>query len=156
MQWANEPHAGFSSAENTVHPVIRTGPYSCDQVNVEAQRREPGSLLNWTARMIRLRKETPEIGWGTWEILKTKAPSVLALRYDWRGNSVITLHNFADQPQEVKIRPEIEGGDVLVNLLTTGESRAADDGQHRISIEAYGYRWYRVGGLNYVLNRGKA
>jgi maltose alpha-D-glucosyltransferase/alpha-amylase len=156
MQWANEPHAGFSSAENTVHPVIRTGPYSCDQVNVEAQRREPGSLLNWTARMIRLRKETPEIGWGTWEILKTKAPSVLALRYDWRGNSVITLHNFADQPQEVKIRPEVEGGDVLVNLLTTGESRAADDGQHRISIEAYGYRWYRVGGLNYVLNRGKA
>ena len=30
---------------------------------------------------------------------------------------------------------------------------AGEDGKHRIVIEAYGYRWYRVGGLDYLLRR---
>ena len=42
-------------------------------VNVERQRRDAASLLRWTTRMIRLRKECPEIGWGAWRILPTRA-----------------------------------------------------------------------------------
>src|SRR2546430_13234558 len=38
-------------------PVIAKGPYAYEQVNVEGQRRDANSLFNWTARMIRLRKE---------------------------------------------------------------------------------------------------
>jgi maltose alpha-D-glucosyltransferase/alpha-amylase len=56
MQWSEEPQAGFSSAKKTVLPVISKGPYSYTRVNVEAQRRDPNSLLSWTERMIRLRK----------------------------------------------------------------------------------------------------
>jgi maltose alpha-D-glucosyltransferase/alpha-amylase len=40
-----------------------------------------------------------------------------------------------------------------VNLLTENHSRARDDGRHYLLIEAYGYRWYRVGGLDYLLKR---
>jgi maltose alpha-D-glucosyltransferase / alpha-amylase len=65
MQWADEPNAGFSTAKETaVHPVIDQGVWSYRHINVAAQRRDPDSFLNWTARMIRLRKECPEIGWG--------------------------------------------------------------------------------------------
>ena len=28
-----------------------------------------------------------------------------------------------------------------------------DDGKHHLMLEAYGYRWYRVGGLDYLLKR---
>jgi maltose alpha-D-glucosyltransferase / alpha-amylase len=155
MQWNNEPQAGFSTSPHLVHPVIRTGPYAYDQINVEAQRRDPGSLLNWTAGMIRLRTECPEIGWGDWEILRTGVPSVLALRYDWRGNALVVVHNFADQPHEVRIKPGVEGGARLVNLLVHHESHADETGVHRIALEAYGYRWYRVGSLNHILRRTK-
>ena len=31
--------------------------------------------------------------------------------------------------------------------------RAGKDGKHRLVIEGYGYRWYRVGGLDYLLIR---
>lgn len=58
------------------------------------QRRDPTSLLNWTERIIRARKECPEIGWGEWRVIETSSHSVLALRYDWRGNGVLFLHNF--------------------------------------------------------------
>src|SRR5688572_27661987 len=49
MQWSDAPQAGFSTAAKLVHPVVSKGPFSYEQLNVEAQRRDPGSLLNWTA-----------------------------------------------------------------------------------------------------------
>jgi maltose alpha-D-glucosyltransferase/alpha-amylase len=109
--------------------------------------------LNWTARIIRLRKECPEIGWGDWKILGTGSPSVLAMRYDWRGNSLVVIHNFDDKPHEARIRPAVEGDQTLVNLFIEDKSLADERGVHRISLEAFGYRWYRIGGLNHILRR---
>ncbi|MDY0040110.1 MAG: alpha-amylase family protein [Desulforhabdus sp.] len=156
MQWADERQGGFSTAEKTVHPLVDHGVWDYRHVNVEGQRRNPSSLLNWTARMIRLRKECPEIGWGSYRILNTGQPCVLALRYDWRGNSVLVVHNFDEKPHEARIDPQVEMGGILANLIEEEESHADDDGKHRIPLEAYGYRWYRVGGLNYAIYREKA
>ena len=44
-------------------------------------------------------------------------------------------------------------GKELVNLLSEDHSSAGKDGKHRLVIEGYGYRWYRVGGLDYLLRR---
>lgn len=156
MQWANEPQAGFSKAQETVHPVIASGVYGYERVNVEAQRRDPNSLLNWTARMIRLRYECPEIGWGDWKILPTGSPQTLAICYDWRGNCVVVIHNFDDKAGEVTLKLDQEGGDTLVDLLAEGESQADASGRHTIVLDGYGYRWFRVGGLNYAINRTDA
>jgi maltose alpha-D-glucosyltransferase/alpha-amylase len=152
MQWSKEPQAGFSLSEKLVHPMIDKGPYSCELVNVEAQRRDPNSLLNWTADMIRLKKECPEIGWGACKVLPTGSPSLLALRYDWRGIALVILHNFDDKPHEARIKAGVNG-ERLVNLLVQDESQADKTGTHRIALEGYGYRWYRVGGLNHILRR---
>ncbi len=153
MQWADEPNGGFSRAEGTVHPPIGDGVYSYERVNALAQRRDPDSLLNWTANMIRLRKECPEIGWGSWKLLGTGVKNVLAIRYDWRGGSLIVLHNFDETPHEVRIKPGTQGGERLFNLLAEYESHAGDKGVHKIVLGPYGYRRYRVGGLNYALHR---
>jgi maltose alpha-D-glucosyltransferase/alpha-amylase len=155
MQWSRERHAGFSSADTIVKPVITDGPFGCEHVNVESQRRDPGSLLNWMVGMIRLRKECPEIGWGTWSALPTGASSVLALCYEWRGNNVVVLHNFADQPAEARFRLEAEGGEHLSSLLSEDELHAGEDGQHRVMLPAFGYRWYRVGGFGYALRANR-
>jgi len=44
---------------------------------------------------------------------------------------------------------------LLVNLLSEDHSRADETGKHRLVIEGYGYRWYRVGGLDYLLRRSE-
>ena len=44
-------------------------------------------------------------------------------------------------------------GKLLVNLLAEDHSRANKSGKHRIMLEGYGYRWYRVGGLDYLQRR---
>jgi maltose alpha-D-glucosyltransferase/alpha-amylase len=138
--------------------VISGGPYGFEHINAAIQRRHPDSLLNWMERIIRMRKEVPEIGWGDFAVIPSGDPAVLIIRYDWRNNSVLFVHNFDGKPREISFSvgltgAEAEHGKLLVNLLTEDHSRADDEGMHTLIIEGYGYRWYRVGGLDYLLRR---
>jgi maltose alpha-D-glucosyltransferase/alpha-amylase len=65
------------------------------------------------------------------------------------------VHNLAASPREISFEVGIEGeqGELLVNLLSEEHSRADVKGRHCFLLEAYGYRWYRVGGLDYLLKR---
>ena len=119
--------------------------YGYRHVNVADQRRDPNSLLNWTERIIRTRKECAEIGWGDWRLLPRLPDGVLGIRYDWSGRATIVLHNFRDQPVTVRLRVDGENGRRLVNLLSPDFSDADDSGHHTVELEAYGYRWLRVG-----------
>jgi maltose alpha-D-glucosyltransferase/alpha-amylase len=122
-------------------------------VNVAAQKRDPKSLMDWTERMIRMRKEVPEIGWGDFAILDTGTSEVLAMRYDWRNNSVLMVHNFSAIPTEVKFAAHAKFNGQLVNLLSDDHSTPDASGTHSILLEPYGYRWFRIGGLDYLLKR---
>jgi maltose alpha-D-glucosyltransferase/alpha-amylase len=135
--------------------VIDKGPYGYDHVNVAKQRRDPNSMLNWTERIIRMRKEVPEIGWGDFRVIAARDPAVLVIRYDWRNNSVLFVHNLDEKPREVSFAVGLSGeaGKLLVNLLTEDHSHANDRGKHTLMLEGYAYRWYRVGGLDYLLKR---
>lgn len=150
MQWADEKNGAFSSARRTILPVIASGLFGHHAgVNVAVQRRNPDSLLNWMERLIRMRKECPEIGRGEWRILETDARSVLALRYDWRGNAVVIMHNLDAKPQRAAFGA---GGDahLLVNLLSEEHARSDGRGRHSIQLDGYGYRWFRVGTMNHA------
>jgi len=155
MQWSTEPHGGFTNANKPAVPVIDDGPYGYEHVNAAQQRRDPASMLNWTERIIRMRKELPEVGWGDFKIITTRDPAILIVRYDWRNNSVLFVHNLDEQPQEISFRVGLpaEAGKLLINLLTEDHSRSDDRDRHKLLIEGYGYRWYRVGGLDYLLKR---
>ncbi|HEY0425872.1 MAG TPA: alpha-amylase family protein, partial [Rhodopila sp.] len=155
MQWSTEPHAGFTESDKPVLPVIDKGPYGYEHVNVAKQRRDPNSLVNWTERLIRMRKEVPEVGWGDFKVIATRDPAVLIIRYDWRNNSVLFVHNLDEKPREISFATGLAGeaGKLLVNLLSEDHSQADKRGKHNLLLEAYGYRWYRVGGLDYLLKR---
>jgi maltose alpha-D-glucosyltransferase/alpha-amylase len=150
MQWSAEENAGFSTAETLVRPAISRGPFSYRHVNVEQQRRDPASLLRWTARMLRLRKQCPEIGWGEWRVVAADVRSVLALEYRWRGNTIVCVHNLAAEPCEARLRL---GGGTLVDLIEEEELAAKGRGAHHVQLDAYGYKWFRHGGLNQALAR---
>jgi maltose alpha-D-glucosyltransferase/alpha-amylase len=157
MQWSSEQHGGFSTARKPILPVISHGAYGYEHVNAADQRRDPNSLLNWMERIVRMRKEVPEIGWGDFEVLRTGATEVLAIRYDWRDNSVLVVHNLSANPCEISLSVGLKDAENfrLVNLLSTDHSSADESGKHRILLEPYGYRWYRAGGLTYLLKRSE-
>ena len=148
MQWANEQHAGFTAGKKPVMPLIDEGVWSYEHVNVEAQRRDSSSFLNWMARMIRLRKECPEIGLGRCTVLDVGADNVLGLRFDWRGSSVVTLHNFDERPHEACLR--LGKGEKRLSDLIAPLELSAEDGSFAIPLDALDYRWLRIGGLDYA------
>jgi maltose alpha-D-glucosyltransferase/alpha-amylase len=145
MQWSPHRHGGFTAGRRPIRKVIDDPIYGFKSVNVADQRRDPNSLLNWTERIIRTRKECAEIGWGDWTILGHMPDHVLAMRYDWNDRSTVVLHNFSDQPCAVRLRVEGSDGTTLTNLLSQEACEADDSGRHRIELEPYGYRWMRVG-----------
>jgi maltose alpha-D-glucosyltransferase/alpha-amylase len=91
-------------------------------------------------------------------VIPSHDSAVFIIRYDWRNNSVLFVHNLDSKPREVRFRVGLDGknarqGALLVNLLSEDHSRARADNEHLLVIEGYGYRWYRVGGLDYLLQR---
>ena len=79
------------------------------------------------------------------------------MSYAWRNNWVLFVHNFAAKPHEISFSVGLhnEAERLLVNLLAEEHSQGDEHGTHRLVIEAYGYRWYRVGGLDYLLRRSE-
>ena len=140
MQWSAHEGAGFSTAEKLVRPLIDRGPYAYEAVNVDSQQRAASSLLHFLTRMIRVRKQCPEIGAGEWRALATRRPQVLALEYSQPGSSVVCVHNLADEPVEVRLAAD---GDVLESLLGPKVS-TAENGRHTLRLEPLGYDWLRA------------
>jgi maltose alpha-D-glucosyltransferase / alpha-amylase len=154
MQWSDEPQGGFTRHERPFRPPISGGPYGFEHLNVAEQLRSQDSLLNWFERIIRMRKEIPEIGWGRFKIVDVGDAAVFAIRYDWRNNGVFFLHNLAATAREVLFATGAGDGrgDFLVNLLGPDHSALRGDGKHCVLLDPYGFRWFRIGGLDYLLD----
>ena len=71
----------------------------------------------------------------------------------WRNASMVTLHNFSDAAQTIRLKLKGRDGRRLVDLLAEEHNRADNRGRHEIALDGYGYRWYRVGVSDETLTR---
>ncbi len=148
MQWSAEPGAGFSHAPRPAipRPPIERGPFGYRRLNVEQQRDDPGSFLNWMERLIRTRREWPEVGWGEWRIHRAGNDAVLAHQFDWQGGQVLAIHNVAGTRARVGVRvPDEGGGGPWKHLLGPRRIRRAPeplDGLLEAELGPYEYHWF--------------
>ena len=140
MQWSSEHLGGFSTArdEAALRRPPTTGRFGPNHVSVAAQRRDQGSLLNWFERLIRRRRECPELGFGTLEVLDVDAPSVLAHRCDWEGSTVVAVHELAGE--SVRVALPVDDGEALVDLFGDEEHALPAT----LELERHAARWFRV------------
>jgi trehalose synthase len=147
MQWANRPGASFSRMDERKlpRPLVRSGPFGYRQLNVEAQHRDPASFMNWMERVIRTRKEWPAIGWGAWEVLGTRNPSVLAHIITWDHSGVLAVHNFSDADRRATIRlPTETAAGRWHQIFGRGDGDEPDLTGGRLSVQLppFGYAWF--------------
>jgi len=144
MQWSAEPHGGFSPATvKTLRRPIPTDPrFAPERVNVAAQRRDPDALLSWMERLIRQRKERPEIGWGRTTLIETASPAIFAHRCDWAESVVMIVHNFSGRhtTTELTLSPD----ESLIEIFSDADYEPPVEQGKGIEIAGYGYRWFRV------------
>ncbi len=148
MQWTAGRNGGFSTARPSrlAAPVV-TGGYGPEHVNVEAQRRDPDSLLAFVTLLARRYRECPELGWGTFAVLDQPNEAVLAHTCSWQGARIVALHNLGSEPCAVPLSLEGAGGEErLVDLLVDGVTELDDHGAAEVALEGYGFRWLRLTG----------
>ena len=105
MQWNSDRNAGFSKADfaNLYSPPILDPVYGYQAVNVEAQQRDPSSLLNWMKRLIALRNRFQVFGRGTIEFLLPKNRRVLVYLRTYQEDIVLCVANLSRYVQPVEL-----------------------------------------------------
>jgi trehalose synthase len=146
MQWTPGPSGGFSTAspEHWPGPVVDGG-YGPEHVNVQDERADPDSLLNFMRLLIARYRSCPELGWGTMEVLEQPHASVFAHRSTWEDGSLVAVHNLGDEAVTVPLKlTDVREDCHLQDLLQDGTTSVEDDGTCEVQLEGYGYRWLRV------------
>jgi maltose alpha-D-glucosyltransferase/alpha-amylase len=148
MQWTSGQNGGFSTADpdQMVRPILKEPPFGYEGVNVQDQRANPDSLLNWMATLIRARKESGAIGSGVWSALETGSDAVLALRHDAGDVCTMTLVNLSDEPQKITLDLTDEEIDAATDLFEDSTYPALRKGRKTMTLNGYGYRWIRLRG----------
>jgi maltose alpha-D-glucosyltransferase/alpha-amylase len=148
MQWSAQANAGFSTApaKRVRRPVIDFGKFDYRLVNVQAERRNPASLLNRIERMIRTRKEFPEFACGKYRLLESDRPEAIFAHAceDDEGNAVVAVHNLSHKAIKAKVRLWTDRLDSAVFLFGENDDAAVVDKDLPIALDGYGYNWARL------------
>ena len=146
MQWSVDKNGGFSDAAPS--RLVARPPsdgYAPEHVNVAAQLGDRESMLYFVRALTSAYRISPELGWGTLEIIDQPAASLLAHSLAADVGRMIALHNFAEVPVTTLFRVEDEPeGTRLVDLLDPAQIALGPDGEVELEVPAYGYRWLRV------------
>jgi maltose alpha-D-glucosyltransferase / alpha-amylase len=148
MQWTAEKNAGFSTApaKQLRRPIIDFGEYDYHRVNVQAERRNPRSLLNSLERMIRTRKEFPEFACGKYRLLESDQPDRIFAHAceDEQGKAVLAIHNLSGENVTAKIRLWTDTVNYAVFLFGDVNEVEITGKDLPIELEGYGYNWVRL------------
>jgi maltose alpha-D-glucosyltransferase/alpha-amylase len=146
MQWSADRNAGFSRAdpERLYSPVITDAVYGYQAVNVEAHRRSASSLLGWTRRLVAARKRSKVFGRGTLRFLAPTNTRVLAHLREYRGETVLLVHNLAPSAEAVELDLVEFRGAVPVELLGGSRFPAIGDRPYALTMAPHGSYWLRL------------
>jgi maltose alpha-D-glucosyltransferase/alpha-amylase len=146
MQWSPDRNAGFSRADpqRLYFPPIMDPIYGYDAVNVEAQSRDPSSLLNWMKRMLAVRKTTQAFGRGALRFLKPGNRKVLAYLREHGDEAILCVANLARSAQPVELDLVRYRGRVPVELLGRTPFPPVGDLPYLLTLPSYGFYWFRL------------
>jgi len=144
MQWSGDRNGGFSRADpaSLVLPTIQDPLYGYQAINVEAQWRDPHSLLNWTRRMLVVRGQHQAFGRGIQRFLRPMNRKVLAYLREYEGETILCVANVSRAAQAVELDLNEFAGRVPVEL--SGGTSFPKIGQltYLLTLPPYGFAWY--------------
>ena len=146
MQWTGDRNAGFSKADVQAlyAPVVADPVYGYQAVNVEAQQRIPGSLLNWMKRLIRIRRAHPVFGRGTLEFLNPDNRRVVAYLREHEGVSVLCVANLSRFAQYVELDMRRFEGRVPVELMGRVQFPPIGELPYLLTLGPHDFFWFEL------------
>ena len=145
MQWSSDRNGGFSRAdpEQLVLPPVMGTLYGFDAINVEAQTRDPHSLLNWTRRMLATRRSKRAFGRGTIRFLRPSNRKILAYLREMEGEApILCVANLSRAPQAVELDLSEFAGRVPVEMTADSVFPAIGQLTYLLTFPPYGFLWF--------------
>ncbi|HUH58648.1 MAG TPA: maltose alpha-D-glucosyltransferase [Candidimonas sp.] len=146
MQWTPDRNGGFSRAdpERLSLPVLMGPLYGYEAVNVEAQQRDPHSLLNWTRRMLAKRQQTHVFGRGSLNFLYPGNRKILAYLREYDGVSLLCVANLSNASQPVELDLSPMAGRVPIELLGGTPFPTIGELPYLLTLPPYGFYWFEL------------
>jgi len=146
MQWSHDRNGGFSrvSPENLVLPPIMNPVYGFEAINVEAQAGDSYSLLNWTRRMLTVRKRHKSFGRGTLRFLYPGNRKVLSYLREYEDETILCVCNLSRVIQAVELDLSAFAGRIPVDL--TGGSTFPPIGRlpYLLTLPPFAFYWFTL------------
>jgi maltose alpha-D-glucosyltransferase / alpha-amylase len=146
MQWNSGFNAGFSAAdpERLWLPLISNAVYGYQSINVESQGRNPTSLLNWTRRLIEVRRPMRVFGRGTIEFLKPDNHRVLAFTRTLGRETVLAVNNLAGTAQAVELDLSRFNGAIPIEMFGGSVFPRISQEPYVMMMGPYNFYWFRL------------
>ncbi|MGC4079752.1 MAG: maltose alpha-D-glucosyltransferase [Rubrivivax sp.] len=146
MQWTSDRNGGFSRADpqRLYLPPIQDPVYGFEAVNVEAQSRDASSLLNWTRRMLAIRRSTQVFGRGRIRMLHPGNRKVLAYFRELGDEVVLCVANLGRAPQPVELDLSRYKGRVPVEMGAHTAFPPIGDLPYLLTLAGHGFFWFRL------------
>jgi maltose alpha-D-glucosyltransferase/alpha-amylase len=146
MHWSPDRNAGFSSADfaELYLPPLMDPVYGYASVNVEAEMRNPSSLLHWLRRMLEVRRGHPVMGVGTFEVVSVDNPSVISYLRASDTTTVLCVHNLSRFAQPVELPLGRFEGRQPVELMGRVTFPRIGTLPYLLTLAPYGYLWFSL------------
>jgi maltose alpha-D-glucosyltransferase / alpha-amylase len=146
MQWTGGWNAGFSAAdpERLAQPLISNPLYGYQAVNVDSQHRTQHSLLNWTRRLIRVRKSTRVFSRGSIAFLSPPNHRVLAYTRALADQTVLVVNNLSSTAQVVELDLGALAGAVPIEMFGHSLFPRIGDLPYMLTLGPYDFYWFRL------------
>ncbi len=151
MQWSIDRNGGFSRADpaSLVLPPIMDPIYGFQAVNVEAQAADPHSLLNWTRRMLAVRRDHRAFGRGAQRFLYPTNRKILAFlreleNEDGSDETILCVYNLSRSAQAVELDLAAFSGRVPMEILGGTAFPAIGQLTYLLTLPPYGFYWFQL------------
>jgi len=146
MQWNASPNGGFSTAApaSLYSPVISDPVYGYQAVNVDEQRKNPSSLLQWTRNMIGLRKLFSLFGRGTLRFLNPANRKVIAYIRQLDDESVLCVANLSRFAQPVALDLADYTGRTPMEVFGYNAFPPITAQPYVLSLAPYSFLWFEL------------
>ena len=146
MQWSPDRNAGFSRADfaRLYLPPLMDPVHGFQAVNVEAQQRDRSSMLYWMRRMLAVRKQHPVFGTGSFEVIPSENPSVLAFVRQEGPDIVLCVYNLSRFAQPAELPLQRFDGKVPVELLGRVPFPRIGELPYFVTLGPYDTYWFEL------------
>jgi maltose alpha-D-glucosyltransferase/alpha-amylase len=146
MQWSPDRNAGFSRADpqQLYLPPIMDPVYGYEAVNIEAQQREPSSLLNWMKRLIAVRKAHRAFGRGRLKFITPGNRKILAYIREYEDEILLCVANLSRTPQPVELDLSAYKGRVPLELGGQTPFPAIGELPYLLTLAGHGFYAFQL------------